>query len=82
MTPMVNNQCFSGALGAVRQVRAMVPPLLHWAQAAQHQGGRGLLLQVIHKVTIVKVNFICRRNCKQPSGKGGKAGSGSDMDTD
>merc|ERR1712107_349433 len=35
----------TGALGAVRQVRAVVPPLLHRAQAAQHQGGRGLLLQ-------------------------------------
>ena len=37
----------AGALGAVRQVRAVVPPLLHRAQAAQHQGGRGLLLQVL-----------------------------------
>ena len=35
-----------GALGAVRQVRAVVPPLLHRPQAPQHQGGRGLLLQV------------------------------------
>ena len=35
--------------------------------------------------TLMKLSltwFMCCRNCKQPSGKGGKGGSGSDMDTD
>ena len=37
--------CVAGALGAVRQVPALVASLLYRAQAQRHQRGRGLQLQ-------------------------------------
>jgi len=55
---------------------------VHWVQCDKCELWYHLYCIGLKPHNIKEDEDFCCRNCKQPSGKGGKGGSGSDMDTD
>jgi len=55
---------------------------VHWVQCDKCELWYHLFCIGLKPHNIKEDEDFCCRNCKQPEGKGGKSGSGSDMDTD